>query len=906
MAGQFTQAAALTYAQEAPRLQALLSNLPMQAYWLDRTRVAIPQAHYQRGSAYAIHWSLRGGMQLTDSAINSGEQIQLQPGGSLTADESMRYPQLASYAVLTVSPHARLSTIQYALKGQLILTAIDSTGKVTYATELQYAGVLDDLFFYPGSLGVVIDHQRNHSHAGSHEDRSTVQLKLWAPTAQKVSLKLYDAAGDSQPSAAIRMTEQDGVWSAHGSAAWFGKYYLYSVTMYSPYSQSRTTYLTSDPYSIDIALNGAKSRITDLDSEATRPSGWDTVPSPVLRSLNDMSIYELHVRDFSIADPTVPSEHRGMYMAFTDIGSQGMKHLHDLAQSGLKAVHLLPTFHFSSRAVNEDKSKWESPGNLASYPPNGEQQQTAIVAVRSKDAYNWGYDPVHYMVPEGSYAIDPDKRILEYRTMVESLHKAGLRVIQDVVFNHTSTHGESPESNLDETTPLYYHRLNANGELMTGSCCADTASEHRMMEKLIIDTLLLNAKEYKIDGFRFDLMSMHFTYNLKAIRHALDSLTLAKDGVDGAKIYVYGEGWNFSETANSAIGANASQLNLYGYSVGTFNDRMRDGIRGNNATDLAQGFATGLWTDPNGSTAASPTSSDQKNTLLSQEDWIRIGLAGNLRDYSFTDATDTTVKGSQISFRNAPAGYAATPIEAVNYCSVHDDIDLFDSIQLKSSISDSASTRARRQQLAMSLVLLGQGVPFIQGGDDLLRSKDMESDSYNSGDWFNKIDWSGSGNNWGIGLPIPGHNQKIRPTMQQLLANRSLQPSPNDIHTTEASFQDFLRIRYSSPLFRMKTLTQIQRNLSFLNTGSNQIPDLIVMKLDAAGEVQGEYKHIVVFFNANNSRVEYQDHKLQGIDLALHPVQQNSDDPIPRQSKLDVSTGTAEIPALTTAVFVSR
>ena len=182
--------------------------------------------------------------------------------------------------------------------------------------------------------------------------------------------------------------------------------------------------------------------------------------------------------------------------------------------------------------------------------------------------------------------------------MVEGLHKAGLRVVQDVVFNHTNASGEGPNSNLDEVVPGYYHRLDANGSLENGSCCPDTAPEHRMMEKLIIDTLVLNAKEYKIDGFRFDIMSFMFTYNMTDIQAALEALTPENSGVDGSKIYLYGEGFNFGDTANNQIGPNASQVNLYGFGIGTFNDRIRDGIHGGSpfTDERVQGFATGLFT----------------------------------------------------------------------------------------------------------------------------------------------------------------------------------------------------------------------------------------------------------------------------------------------------------------------
>jgi pullulanase len=325
--------------------------------------------------------------------------------------------------------------------------------------------------------------------------------------------------------------------------------------------------------------------------------------------------------------------------------------------------------------------------------------------------------------------------VFEYRTMVSGLHADGLRVIQDVVFNHTSASGETFEANLDEIVPNYYHRLDSNGALLTGSCCADTASEHRMMEKLTIDTLVLNAKEYKIDGFRFDEMSLHFVYNMTDIQAALHALTPKKDGVDGSKIYLYGEGFQIGETANNALGPNASQLNLYGTGVGSFNDRMRDGIRGGSpfTDERTQGFATGLATDPSEFTNSSTSQSSQIATLLQEADWIRISLTGNLRNYTFIDAEGQSVTGGDVNYGGQPAGYAATPIEDVDYCSVHDNQTLFDAIQLKAAASDNITTRARRQVVADSLIALGQGIPFFLGGDDLLRSKDMDNNSYISG-----------------------------------------------------------------------------------------------------------------------------------------------------------------------------
>ena len=864
-----------------------------QAYWVDRTHLAIQSQYVQSGATYALSTSLTGGLNLTSTGITGGTQIPLTAGGALSQEELMRYPQLAGYAVLQVPSTVDVATIKQTLKGEVALSVVGQNGTLQYATGIQTAGVLDDLYNYSGKLGVVF-----------HESSYPVRIKVWAPTAQSVSLQIFDHANDTAPSATIPMQENNGVWVANGTSDWKGKYYLYSLRVWVPIDAAVDTNMTTDPYSIDIAVNGTKSRITDLDSERTKPAGWDDQDSPPLRSFSDMSLYELHIRDFSVNDLTVPAAHRGTYEAFADQNSDGMRHLSDLAKTGLRAVHLLPSFHFAS--VNEDKSTWKTTGDLSQFPPDGQQQQAAVAAIQGSDGFNWGYDPVHYMTPEGSYAMVPDNRVREYRTMVMGLHNAGLRVIQDVVFNHTNAFGEGPNSNLDEVVPGYYHRLDANGNVESGSCCPDTASEHRMMEKLIIDTLVLNAREYKIDGFRFDIMSFHFTYNMQHIQAALRALTPERDGVDGSKIYLYGEGFNFGDTANNQIGPNATQINLYGFGIGTFNDRIRDGIRGGSpfTDERVQGFVTGLFTDSSDYTNQNPPPAGQLNQLLHYDDWILVGLTGNLRDYSFTNSSGMTVTGAQVDYNGQPTGYTATPIEAVNYCSVHDNQDLFDAVQLKSSFNDSIATRARRQVLAMSLVILGQGVPFFQAGDDLLRSKDMDQNSYDSGDWFNKIDWSGKTANWGIGLPIASQNGGQWSIMTPLLSNPAYTPQPQNIAYSSAAFRELMQIRYSSRLFRMPTFTEVQQNLTFLNTGPNQTPGLIVMRLNANGGDYDRYTDILVVFNATNERVTFTDASLQGAHLHLHPVQQSSSDMLTRQSRFDSKHGAATVKALTTAVFV--
>ena len=871
----------------------------LQAFWIDRATIAVPAQNVQSAWTLSLVYSPNASLQITATfGLSGGTSIPLTPLASgLTPAQLQQYPQLTSYAVFQLPTSVSAATLQQALKGQLAVAAADSSGALKYLTGVQIAGVLDDFFYYSGALGAVF------------QNRGSISINVWAPTAQWMKLQLFHNATDTTPASIVAMTETNGVWSAQIDSLWTGQYYLLDTMVYIPSLHQIVENVVTDPYSVDLALNGAKTRLTNLESDVQKPQGWDESVSPWLDSVNDLTIYELHMRDFSGKDQSVPSQYRGTYLAFTDPRTNGMRHLQDLANAGMKAIHILPTFHIAS--INEDKTTWQTTGNLSIYPPDSEEQQAAVTAIQNNDAYNWGYDPVHYLAPEGAYAYNPDNRVKEYREMVQGLHRAGLRVIQDVVFNHTTSSGQSPNSVLDELVPTYYYRLDADGNVENGSCCADTASEHRMMEKLMIDTVVTNARQYKIDGYRFDLMSFHFVYNMQHIKSALSALTLEKDGVDGSKIYLYGEGWETGETADNALGPNASQANLYGTGIGTFNDRIRDGIRGGGpfSDQRVQGFATGLYTDPSLYTTQNTPASDQLTALLQSADWVRAGLAGNMRDFTFVDSTGQTVAASQLIYGGQPVGYTASPIENIAYASVHDNQTLFDAIQLKSAIPGTADTitqRTRRQIVANSIIALAQGVPFFQAGDDLLRSKDMDNNSYNSGDWFNDIDFTFQTNNWGTGLPIASQNQSNWPIMQPLLANQALKPTPADIDLSRKVFQEFLSVRANSPLFHMSSLAQVQANLRFLNTGPNQTPGVIVMLLHGTAGECGQYSQILVVFNASPGTISFQDNSLKGLRLQLHPIQVNSADATVHQSRFTSTTGTALVPGLSTAVFVAR
>ena len=357
------------------------------------------------------------------------------------------------------------------------------------------------------------------------------------------------------------------------------------------------TNLVTDPYSVSLARNSTRSQIISLEDPELQPRGWDKLHKPYLASPEDIVLYELHVRDFSATDASVPEDKRGTYAAFTQKRSDGMKHLTTLGLAGVTHVHLLPSFDFAT--INEDKSTWQAPSfdTLAALPADSSEQQALVAATSGRDGFNWGYDPLHYNVPEGSYATDADgsARVLEYRQMVQSLNQSGLRVVMDVVYNHTNSAGQNPNSILDKLVPGYYHRLNGDGVVLNESCCADTATENAMMEKLMVDSVVLWARAYKLDGFRFDIMGFHLKSNMLKVRAALDALTPAKDGVNGKSIYLYGEAWNFGVMANNGRGVNAIQVNMAGTGIGSFSDRIRDAVRGGGpfSPRRDQGFATG-------------------------------------------------------------------------------------------------------------------------------------------------------------------------------------------------------------------------------------------------------------------------------------------------------------------------
>ncbi|MDI6103514.1 pullulanase-type alpha-1,6-glucosidase [Actinoplanes sp. NEAU-A12] len=871
------------------------------AVWLDRGTIAWktgtgttlePVGAGTDGKVYDLVHSATGGIGVADGELTGTfTTVPLSAVRTgLTEAQREEFPHLWQHGAFRVGA----KNISDILRGQVVVTERDAAGKLLSATGVQLSGVLDDVYqaATDATLGPVVN-------------GSKASVAVWAPTARSVELEVYDTADQVSP-ALVELSRNDrtGIWSGKGD--WAGKYYEFRVTAWQPAAQKIVTASVTDPYSVALTADSTRSQFVSLADPALAPPGWNSLKKPAAVAPAKIQISELSVRDFSIADASVPAAQRGTFSAFTG-DSQGMAHLKSLAKSGVTHLHLLPAFDFAT--IPEKRADQQQPAcDLASLPPDSDKQQECIAAVAATDGYNWGYDPLHYTVPEGGYAVDPSQRTREFRNMVTGVNQAGLRVVMDVVYNHTSAAGTDAKSVLDQIVPGYYHRLLEDGAVANSTCCANTAPENAMMGKLVVDSIVTWAKAYKVDGFRFDLMGHHPKENILAVRKALDKLTVARDGVDGKSIYVYGEGWNFGEVANDARFIQATQINMGGTGIGTFNDRLRDAVRGGGPFDgnpRIQGFASGLAGAPNGD-AANGTEAEQRARLLHYQDLIKVGLTGNLADYTFTGSSGAVVKGSQVDYNGAPAGYTVNPGDVITYVDAHDNEILYDSLAYKLPQATTAAQRARAQSVALATTVLGQGAGFVTTGSERLRSKSLDRNSFNSGDWFNQITWDcAAGNGFGRGLPPKADNESKYPYAKPLLADPALIPDCAAVNLANSTYQEFLKIRKSTPAFGLATGSQVQKRVAFPLSGANETAGVITMTIDARG-VDRRYKSITVVFNAGTATATQTVPALAGKNVTLHPVQQSSADPVTRTASFASKTGTLTVPTRTVSVFVQN
>eukprot|EP00913_Durusdinium_trenchii_P020748 g19488.t1 len=591
-------------------------------------------------------------------------------------------------------------------KQQLALCLRDANGEVLDCTGVQIGMLLDHCFRYDGALGC----------------DDGVQFHLWAPSAVSVELLLYD--GPRKGTASVQsMSENQGVWSLQGSRRWVGKYYNYKVQAYHPSTGRIETMETPDPYCLACSADAGPAVTRRMICEL--PPCPQQPPLPPFSHRADAAIYELHVRDFSAKDDSVAAKKRGSYLAFEEEGTVGDRHLRRLADSGISHVHLLPTFDFGSVPERcEERLEAEMPSKAG---PDSEGQQMAVMEVADQDAFNWGYDPVLFGVPEGSYASDPDglARVLEHRRM---------------------------------------------------------------------------------------------------------------HGVDGPRLLLYGEGWEFGEIAQGARGVTAVQRSLAGTGVGSFNDGLRGAALGGNAFEdpRIQGFCTGLALRQ-GAEEVQQTNAKQMELLRIAADNIRLCMAGGLKDYKLLE-------------------------EAVNFICVHDNETLYDSTVWKMpAVSTTPEEHVLANWLCTAILALGHGVPLFHAGDEVLRSKSLDRDSYNSGDWFNWLDFTGKRSGFGRA------RRPAQELMKPLLRDQTLAPTPQMAQKTTEKFCELLRIRRSTPL---------RLGVVFGRAG---------MRCEHRVEIPASY--------TNGS-------------LQVHPLHAESTDELTREARVDLESNELLVPPMSAIVFV--
>ena len=499
------------------------------------------------------------------------------------------------------------------------------------------------------------------------------QFTLWSPTADSAMIRIYNDGieGEAIETRYMERKDQQNPWRATFEDALYGKFYTFSI-----FHNGKWLAETPGAYARAVGVNGKRAAIIDMAT--TNPEGWENDVRPALDKFTDIIIYEMHHRDFSI-HASAGNQYGGKFLALTQEGTRspegemtGIDHLKEL---GITHVHILPSYDYGS--VDESR-------------PDSAQ-------------YNWGYDPVNYNTPEGSYstnAFDPATRIREMKQMVQALHKNGIRVILDVVYNHTYI---NDGSNFSLTTPGYYYRHKEDGSYADASACGnETASEREMVRNYIVNSVLYWVNEYHFDGFRFDLMGIHDIETMKAVRAELDKID--------PTIFIYGEGWAAQAPVipgeQCAMKANAYKMP----GVAVFSDDLRDGVKGHFSQATGRGFATGAQ---------------------ECEESVKFGIVGAIQH--------PQINYELVNYSKAP--YTNHPSQVINYVSCHDDMCLTD--KLRASMPDADEKALQRYaRLAQTIVFTSQGVPFMFTGEEIFRDKKGVHNSYCSPDEINAIDWS--------------------------------------------------------------------------------------------------------------------------------------------------------------------
>ncbi|MGN1393401.1 MAG: pullulanase-type alpha-1,6-glucosidase [Succinivibrionaceae bacterium] len=867
-----------------------------------------------------------------DNGVLTGKFINLKESSWSDVPDTAKYYNnklLNSYKVYKITPEDfkdKKINIKHLLKNEMLLLSLNSDNIVKSSSRIQTATLLDELYadkaleaLGDNPLGVTI------------EDGNAV-FKLWAPTAQKITLHYYNVV-DSEPGSKFPKTEGDhsvemvadeetGIWTATVENAESLKIaYKYQLSVYNPSTNKIEDTWVTDPYSNALLLNGSNnnSLVVDLkNDESIKPADWDSLPVSDKQKNNvdiaGMMITESHIRDLTVGDDKgISSEHQGKYLGLTEGDSTVVKHLKSLAEAGFTHIEFLPLYDiasiderkvFSNETADVTISGTEFCERLKVKKTDGidvcgsNETVMSILAqhnkegdynldeksskvdtflktyVKDNDSFNWGYDPWHYAVPESTYATDllPGTNIKEIREMIKYIkEEIGLNIVLDVVYNHTDGDGLSNTSVLDRIVPWYYNRLNpSNGSVYNATCCSDTASEHKMFAKLMEDTLVTWTQDYKIDAFRFDLMG----YIPKEVM--VQTLANVKRRTKNDNLYFFGEGWNPDGSANVGDDEHvqATQLTMGGTGIGTFNDRIRDAVRGNGPFDHGekliklQGFASGRCSDMNGARpgytcdpdtdyeygTGNDKDSDWGMHPLAWQDIIRTSMAGNLKDFTFkTYKNEEKKAGDTYYWSPTPNAYGESPIDTINYVSKHDNPVLFDLIMYKAKKDRTMEDKAKMQAIGLSTVFFGQSPAFDHQGSDLLRTKFFQNDSYNTGDFSNGVNYSEKeGNRFIPNMFVNAEKDNEDWKTIHVVSEYNEDVGADTKMKMADTYKWMAKMRSKYTMLHMGDAELINKHVSFPDAGKDQEGGLIVMKITKpeGEEFTNQPSEIVVMINA--------------------------------------------------------
>ena len=833
-----------------------------------------------------------------------------QGDSSVLTEEQAKSSQAAAqnFSVFTTATEISADLAKTILQGTLTVVAENADQEMIAATGVQTARIIDELY----TKG---NNDADEAQLGVIYQDGLVKNALWAPTADSVIINIYndvfvDGEYELFKSQAMSFDMATGIWSFEGNEAELDqKLFQYEVHVFHYETGKFETLDVVDPNSISVTTDTEYSRYVNLDDANLIPTGWSKNIVSNTTKPEDYVFYSGHVRDFSILDESTTPEHRGKFLAFTDTNSAPVQHLQALADAGITHVQLMPINNISNvedRAessvnlgntvnklcgkkpgaevcLNYGESSADILGDiLASLDSTSAESRDILAELANIDSYDFGYNSNLFNTAEGIYVTQPNdaSRILELRAMVQALHDLGLQVSLDFDFSHTNDSGLLDRSVLDRVVPGYYYRRDPQtGRVLDNSTAEDTAAENAMMTKLIADTLVTYSQQFNIDAFHLTAIDTMPEDSLLTVQAAVKSVN--------DNTYFYGSAGN--DAVEFITAANAS--NLAASEVGIVNTNMQDAV---------------------GSAALFNPSQ-----FIDDMDKLRISMVAGIENYVLQDQMGNMTKAQDFSFARS----AKDPADVVNTIATPNSETLFDALQYNLPSHFLPEERIRAHHISLAIPLLSQGVPSVQMGADLLRSKSMSKQSNSGGDWINRVDFTQQSNNWNVALPLMLADEE---KAKALLIDSNIQIYSDNINSSFELFKEFLQIRQTSPLFRLQSADEIIDRVGFHNTGQNKLHNVIAMSIDdGAGCLNTKLNYqgtctadeqradldpnvdaLFVIINGSQSTQSFTLANTSAFEL--HTIQQNSNDSATRQAYYQATSfgGKLVVPALTTAVFV--